>query len=64
MYADDTNLTFSSYNLSDLQKEMNKDLEHVATWLLANKLILNILTWEYMLIGSRQRIEILEGTST
>ena len=56
MYADDTNFTFSSCDLNDLQKEMNHDLKYVTTWLLANKLTLNILKTEYMIIGSRQRI--------
>ena len=40
---------------------MNKDLAHIANWLLANKLTLNVLKSEYMLIGSRQRIASLEG---
>ena len=61
MYADDTNVSFSSNNLIDLQKEMSIDLERVATWLLENKLTLNILKSEYMLVGSRQRISSLEG---
>ena len=52
---------FASHNFADLQKEMNKDLEHVATWLLANQLTLIILKSKYMLIGSRQRIATLEG---
>ena len=56
MYADDTNFTFSSCDLNDLQKEMNHDLKYISTWLLANKLPLNILKTEYMIIGSRQRI--------
>ena len=61
MYANDTNISFSSSNLSNLQKEMIKDLAHIANWLLANKLTLNILKSEYMLVGSRQRIASLEG---
>ena len=54
IYANDTNITFSSnINVTDLQREMSKDLAHIATWLLANKLTLNILKSEYMLVGSR-----------
>ena len=40
MYADDMSITFSSNNVTDLQREMNKDLAHIAMWLLANKLTL------------------------
>ena len=39
---------------------MNIDLGHV-TWLIANKLSLNVLKSECMIIGSRQRIATLEG---
>ena len=61
MYADDTNITFASNNLIDLEREMNKDLRNIATWLTANKLTLNILKSEYMLISSRQRIAAFGG---
>ena len=61
MYADDTNITFASNNLIDLEREMNKDLRNIATWLTANKLTLNILKSEYMLISSRQRIATFGG---
>ena len=33
MYADGANITFSSKNVTDLQREMNKDLAYIATWL-------------------------------
>ena len=61
MYADDTNITFASNNLINLEREMNKDLRNIATWLTVNKLTLNILNSEYMLISSRQRIAIFVG---
>ena len=35
---------------------MNADIEKLKQWPCANKLTLNILKTEYMLIGSRQRI--------
>ena len=55
-FADDTNLTFSACNLSVLQTEMSKDLNKIRTWLCSNKLTLNILKTEFMVIGSWQRI--------
>ena len=40
---------------------MNIDLEHVSSWLIANKLSLNILKSEGMIVGSRQKIATSEG---
>ena len=59
MYADDdTNVSFSANYLIDLQREMSIDHERIATWLLANKLTLNILKSEYMLVGSRGKFQL------
>ena len=55
MYADDTNMTFTACSVEGLRHEMNADIEKLKQWLCANKLTLNILKTEYMLIGSRQR---------
>ena len=56
MYADDTNLTFASNNIDDINYHLNHDLANVNKWLIANRLILNQSKTEFMLIGSRQRI--------
>ena len=56
MYADDANMTFTACSVEGLRHEMNADIEKLKQWLCANKLTLNILKTEYMLIGSRQRI--------
>ena len=61
LYADDMNVTFSANNLIDLQREISIDLERLTTRLFANKLTLNILKSEYMLVGSKQRIASIEG---
>lgn len=60
LYADDTNLTAASNCIADLQNQLNSDISNVASWLQTNKLTLNTLKSEYMLIGSRQRIATLE----
>ena len=39
---------------------MKADLQNIMRWLLANKLTLNILKSEFMLIGSYQRLSTLE----
>ena len=56
MYADDTNLSFSACFPVELQREMVRDLRKLELWLIANKLTLNALKTEYMIIGTRQKI--------
>jgi hypothetical protein len=38
---------------------MNMDLQFLQNWLIANRLTLNVLKTEFMLVGSRQRIATL-----
>ena len=64
LFAYDTNLTFSGCSLAALQDEMTKDLKGITSWLSANKLTLNVLKTDFILIGSRQRVAALEGNVT
>ena len=48
-------------DLSILQTEMSNDLNRIFNWLSSNKLTLNILKTDFMVIGSRQRIATLAG---
>ena len=56
LYADDSNLTFSAKSVNEVQKVMNQDLGEVSTWLGANKLTLNVLKTEYMLMATHQKL--------
>jgi len=56
MYADDTHLTFASNDVGHLDENMNDNLTKTTEWLTANKLTLNKSKTEFMLIGSRQRL--------
>lgn len=56
MFADDTNITLSADNLSELERLVNNELRSVHNWLIANKLTLNITKTEFMIIGSRQKL--------
>ena len=56
MYADDTNISMQSNNLSELENLMNAEIANLNTWLEANKLSLNIAKTGFMIIGSRQRL--------
>jgi len=60
MYADDTNLTFSSNNISDINHHLNHDLANVNDWLAANKLTLNSSKTEFMLIGTLHKLSTKE----
>ena len=61
MYADDTHLTYASSNLEIC---LNETLANVFDWLQANKLTLNMTKAEFMLIGSRQRLDTLTTSPT
>ena len=51
MYADDTNITFHSRDLTELEDTMNMELINLNTWLTSNKLSLNIAKTEFMVIA-------------
>ena len=60
MFADDTSLTAAGETLNEVEKRVNEDQMNVRNWLCANKLNLNIAKTEYVLIGSRYRINSLD----
>lgn len=61
MYADDTHLTFASDNVDDIESHLNEDLANVTKWLISNRLTLNQSKTEFMLIGSRQRLNTFQS---
>ena len=58
MFADDTNVSLASSTLHELENVLNQDLQNLNIWLKVNKLSLNIAKTEYMIIGSRQRLNV------
>ena len=62
MFADDTNLTYASNNIHEINHNFNEDLANVSEWLSANRLTLNQTKTEFMLIDSRQRINTFQST--
>ncbi|CAB4014957.1 115 kDa [Paramuricea clavata] len=56
MFADDTNISCDEKLATDIQQKINSDLNSVHNWLLANKLTLSAEKTEYMIVGSRQRL--------
>ena len=59
MYADDTHLTYSHNDICSIEASLNQDLSNINRWLIANKLTLNMTKTEFMLIGSRQKLNSL-----
>ena len=59
MSADDTDMTFTACSIPELQHDMNIDLQFLQNWLIANRLTLNVLKTEFMLVESRQRVATL-----
>ena len=56
MYADDTSITSGDSDVTMIENRINKDLSGLNDWLKANRLSLNTVKREYMIIGSAQRI--------
>ena len=57
MYADDTSISFSARSVSDLNVTLNKELDSLREWLQGNKLSLNVLKTQAMVIGSRPNLK-------
>ena len=54
IFADDTNIFYSSKNLKELQSTVNKELENLVCWIKANKLSLNVTKTNYMLFENKK----------
>ena len=61
LFADDMNITVSGKSIEEMERTINLDLLNVKEWLLANKLSLNIVKTEYLLIGSPHNIKHLSS---
>ena len=57
MYADDASISFAVSNQNDLETKINMELDNLNLWLKANKLSLNVAKTEFMVIGSRQKLQ-------
>ena len=62
MYADDTTISYSSNNIDELNNYLNRDLNCLEHWLQGNKLSLNVIKTQAMVVGSRPNLKkIAEG---
>ena len=63
MYADDTTISLSSKSIADLQNDLNLDLLKLQDWLHANKLSLNVVKTQSLIIGSGPNIRKIDNQS-
>ena len=63
MYADDTSLYFKSKDISRLNEALNEDLSHLDTWMISNKLSLNVAKTQSMLISTKARRNALDRSN-
>ena len=56
LYADDTCLTLTSHDPTDLQIKLNSELNKIQSWLQADKLSLNVKKTKYSIIATQYKI--------
>ena len=57
MYADDTSISYSSKSLEDINQTLNCELSLLKQWLQGNKLSLNVLKTQALVVGSKPKIK-------
>ena len=55
MYADDTNLCYQASDIHTLNEIINTDLIELNTWLKGNKVSLNVVKTNSMLVSTKQK---------
>lgn len=61
MYADDTAISYSSDKSEELDLVINEELSYIERWLQGNKLSLNVVKTQAMIIGSKPKIKKLKN---
>ena len=54
LFADDTSLLYTHNNIDEAIYNLNMELRKLSTWLLANKLCINVLKSNYMIFCANQ----------
>ena len=62
IFADDTQMAISSFKISELQNQLAEDIENVIQWMADNKLSLNVLKTDFIIVGPRSKMRDLEET--
>ena len=62
IFADDTQMATSSFKISELQNQLAEDIENVIQWMADNKLSLNILKADFIIVVTQSKMTDLEET--
>ena len=62
LFADDTQMATSYCKVSELQNKFAEDVENVIQWMMDNKLLLNVLKTDFIIVGTRSKMRDLEET--
>ena len=62
IFADDTQMATSSFKISELQNQLAEDIENVIQWMADNKLSLNVLKTDFIIVGPQSKMRDLEET--
>ena len=63
MYDDDTAISYSSNKIEEIDAVVNAELACLEKWLQGNKLSLNIVKTQAMIIGSAQKLGLMSKKS-
>ena len=55
LFADDTNIFFESSNLESIESTMNKELKKLSSWLISNRLALNISKTNFVIFSPKNK---------
>ena len=61
MYADDTAISFSSDDIEEIDVVVSAELACLEKWLQGNKLSLNVVKTQAMIIGSSQKLRKIDS---
>ena len=56
IFANDSGIMASSKTVNELQSLLQEDIDSLVVWMNANKLTLNLLKTEFMIIGSKPKL--------
>ena len=64
IFADDSGIMAASKTVNKLQSLLQEDIDSLVVWMNANKLTLNLLKTEFMIIGSKHKLKDIDETTS
>ena len=62
MYADDTSLSYKSKDLTQLNEAIDDDLKNLETWVIGNKISLDVAKTHSILICSKSKLRSIQNS--